>query len=134
MTPEEQSIYRARCIRHAYENRRRKLAAGLCGVCTRPRIHSTYYCPECTQRMRRRRRKNPRYVVEWVPSLQQYAVIHKRNDAGVQPDRIESVHDREQDADAAAIAYRREWEQSKAGQAWIKANSTKRELRSAHVE
>ena len=83
------------------------LAAGLCGVCNRPRDKSPYYCVQCTITMRRRRRKDPHYYVELLPNGLYAAVLKGRNGM---PDRIESVHEREQEADQAVLDYRKDWE------------------------
>ena len=108
MTPKAKEAARARSIRYAYANRARKLAAGLCGVCNRPRDKSPYYCVECTITMRRRRRKDPHYYVELLPNGLYAAVLKGRNGL---PDRIESVHEREQEADQAALDYRKDWDE-----------------------
>ena len=107
MTPEAQTTARKRSIRYAYANRARKLAAGLCGVCNRPRVSSTYYCPDCTIRMRMRRRKDPIYLVERLPDGM-FSVVFKGR--GTLPDRVEAVYQFEAEAERVAIEFRKEWE------------------------
>ena len=107
MTPKAQAAARERSRRYAYANRARKRAAGLCGVCNRPRVSSTYYCPDCTIRMRMRRRIDPIYLVERLPDGLFAVVLKGRNTL---PDRVEAVYQFEAEAERVAIEFRKKWE------------------------